>query len=70
MNDLIKIAQECPSLNLTVQAGDLLEMVNHCVLMTRRELEQQIAGTSDRRETYSSPEQVARILDVDKSTLL
>jgi hypothetical protein len=67
MNDLIKLAKECPSLNITVQAGELLEMVNYCVLSTRKELEQQI--TDANTETYPSPDQVAKILDVDKSTL-
>lgn len=61
------IAKECPSLNLTVSAGELLEMVNYCVQTTRKELEQQI--TDANTETYPSPEQVAKILDVNKSTL-
>ncbi|MDR2385542.1 MAG: helix-turn-helix domain-containing protein, partial [Tannerella sp.] len=34
---------------------------------TRKELEQQI--TDANTETYPSPDQVAKILDVDKSTL-
>jgi hypothetical protein len=64
---LMDIAKECPSLNLTVSAGELLEMVNYCVQTTRKELEQQI--TDANTETYPSPEQVAKILDVNKSTL-
>ena len=67
MNDLIKIAKECPALNLTVQAGELLEMVNYCVLSTRKELEQQI--TDANTETYPSRQKVAEMLDVDLSTL-
>jgi hypothetical protein len=67
MKDLIKLAKECPSLNITVQMGELLEMVDYCVLTTRKELEQQI--TDANTETYPSPAQVAKILDVDKSTL-
>jgi hypothetical protein len=65
--DLIKIAKECPSLNITVQAGELLEMVNYCVRTTRKELEQQI--TDANTETYPSRQKVAEILDVDLSTL-
>jgi transcriptional regulator with PAS, ATPase and Fis domain len=67
MTDLIKLTKECPSLNITVQAGELLEMVEYCVQTTRKELERQI--TDANTETYPSPDQVAKILDVDKSTL-
>jgi hypothetical protein len=67
MTDLISLAKDYPSINLTVTAGELLEMVDYCVLTTRKELEQQI--TDANTETYPSPEQVAKILDVDKSTL-
>jgi transcriptional regulator with PAS, ATPase and Fis domain len=65
--DLIFLAKECPSLNITVSAGELIEAVEHCVKTTRRELEQQI--TDANTETYPSVEQVAKMLDVDKSTL-
>jgi len=65
--NLMQLAKECPSLNLTIKAGELLEMVEYCVLTTRKELEQQI--TDANTETYPSPNQVAKILDVDKSTL-
>ena len=67
MNDLIKVAREYPSLNITVQAGELFEMVNYCVQTTRRELEQQISDAAT--ETYPSRQKVAEILDVDLSTL-
>jgi hypothetical protein len=67
MKDIIKIAEEYPSINLTVTAGELLEMVEYCVQTTRREMEQLI--TDANTETYPSPDQVAKILDVDKSTL-
>jgi hypothetical protein len=66
-SDLVKLAKECPGINLTVTAGELFEMVEFCVNATRRDLEQQI--TDANAETYPSPEQVSKILDVDKSTL-
>lgn len=65
--DLIVLAKECPTINLTVTAGELLEMVDYCVQSTRKKLEQQI--TDANTETYPSPDQVAKILEVDKSTL-
>ena len=64
---LLQILKECPDLNLTVKAGDLLEMVEYCIQSTRKALEQQI--TDANTETYPSPDQVAKILDVDKTTL-
>lgn len=64
---LIEFAKECPSINLTVTEGELFEMVDYCVQSTRKELEQQITDTNT--ETYPSPDQVAKIFDVDKSTL-
>jgi hypothetical protein len=67
MMDLIKFSKECPSINLTVTAGELLEVVEYCVNKTRKDLEQLI--TDANTETYPSPDQVAKILDVDKSTL-
>lgn len=62
--DLIK---NCPEISITVKAGELLEMAEHLVKLTRKELEQQI--TDANTETYPSAEQVAKILNVDKTTL-
>ena len=67
IQDLILVAKECPSLNITVSAGELIEAIDYCVNKTRKDLEQQI--TDANTETYPSVEQVAKILDVDKSTL-
>jgi transcriptional regulator with PAS, ATPase and Fis domain len=65
--NIIDLVKECPDINLTVKAGELLEMVEYCVQTTRKELEEQI--TDANTETYPSSDQVAKILDVDKSTL-
>ncbi|MDR2085810.1 MAG: helix-turn-helix domain-containing protein [Dysgonamonadaceae bacterium] len=67
MNTIIELAKQCPGVNITLKAGDLIEAVEYCVQATRRELEQQIIA--DNTETYKSPDQVSKILDVDKSTL-
>ena len=67
MNNVIELAKQCPDVTISLKAGELLEMVNYCVSTTRKELEQQI--TDANTETYPSVEQVAKILDVDKSTL-
>jgi len=65
--NIYELVKQCPDLNLTVKAGELLEMVEYCVQSTRKALEQQI--TDSNTETYPSPEQVSKILGVDKSTL-
>ncbi|GAB6395252.1 MAG: helix-turn-helix domain-containing protein [Bacteroidales bacterium] len=67
MKDLITLSKECPDITLAVKAGELLEMVDYCVQKAQKELEQQI--TDANTETYPSPKQVAKILDVDVSTL-
>ena len=53
--------------NITINAGQLLEAINYCVSATRNALEQQI--TDANTETYPSIEKVAEILDVNKTTL-
>ncbi|MDR1340129.1 MAG: helix-turn-helix domain-containing protein [Prevotellaceae bacterium] len=67
MNNLYDTLQNNPKINITLSAGELIEMVDYCVLKTRKELEQQI--TDANTETYPSREKVAEILDVDLSTL-
>ena len=67
MQDLISVAKECPNLNITINAGQLIEVVDYCVNKTRKELEQQI--TDANTETYPSVDQVAKMLGVDKTTL-
>lgn len=64
---LYKLFKENSSLNVTINAGQLIEVVDYAVGKTRKELEQQI--TDANTETYPSPDQTAKILDVDKSTL-
>ena len=66
-NNVIQLAKQCPNVSIYLKAGELLEMVEHCVKTTRKELEQQI--TDANTETYPSPDQVAKILSIDKSTL-
>jgi hypothetical protein len=70
MNDLMplySILKNTPDLSITIKAGQLLECIDYCINKTRKELEQQI--TDANTETYPSVERVAKILDVDKSTL-
>ena len=61
------LLQENSGVNITLNAGQLIECIDYCVNKTRKELEQQI--TDANTETYPSPDKVAEILDVDKSTL-
>ena len=65
--NIYDLLQSNSGVNITINSGQLIEAINYCVLTTRKELEQQI--TDANTETYPSPDQVAKILDVDKSTL-
>jgi hypothetical protein len=65
MNNVIELAKQCPDVTISLKVGELIEAVEYCVNLTRKELEQQIADANT--ETYPSPDQVAKILDVDKS---
>lgn len=65
--NLYDLLKENQALNVTINAGQLVEAIDYCVQKTRKELEQQI--TDANTETYPSPEQVSKILGVDKSTL-
>ena len=67
MNNILKLAEQYPGVNLTIAAGELIEMINYCVNKTRKDLEQQI--TDANTETYPSRQKVSEILDVDLSTL-
>lgn len=65
--DFYEIAKKMPDLNITIKAGELMEAIDYSINATKRELEQQI--TDANTETYPSPDQVAKALDVSKSTL-
>ena len=64
---LYEILQETPSLNITINAGQLIEAIDYCVDKTRKDLEQIVTDTKS--ETYPSAKKVAEMLDVDLSTL-
>ena len=66
-SNIAELAKTCPELTINVKLGELIEATEFCINKTRKELEQQIADANT--ETYPSPDQVAKILDVDKSTL-
>ena len=66
-SNVVKLAEQCPNITLSVTAGELIEAINYCIQTTRKELEQLI--TDANTETYPTVDQVAKTLDVDKSTL-
>lgn len=65
--NVIELVKQFPEVNITVKGGELLEMAEHCVSETKKQLEQIIQDSAV--ETYPSPDTVAKILDVDRSTL-
>jgi len=67
MTNLLEFSKNYPNLNITVKLEELIEMVQYCILKTRKELEQLV--TDANTETYPSSDKVAEILDVSKPTL-
>ena len=65
--DLIKLAKECPSLQVTITLAELVEGINIAIDETERRLEQKIAD--EKAETYLSREKVMEILDISSATL-
>jgi len=65
--NIYTLAKECGNLTLSITAGELVEAIEYCINKTRRDLEQVITDANS--ETYPSPDQVSKILDVTKSTL-
>jgi hypothetical protein len=65
--NLYDLLQSNSGINVTINAGQLIEAIDYCVNKTRKDLEQLI--TDANTETYPSPDQVAKILSVDKTTL-
>ena len=65
--NIYELLNENPVINITINAGQLIECIDYCVQKTRKELEQQI--TDANTETYPSPKKVCEILDINPSTL-
>lgn len=65
--NIYELLNENPVINITINAGQLIECIDYCVQKTRKELEQQI--TDANTETYPSPKKVCEILDINLSTL-
>ncbi|MDR2972327.1 MAG: helix-turn-helix domain-containing protein [Bacteroidales bacterium] len=66
-NNIAELARTCPEVTISVKLGELIEATEFCINRTRKELEQQI--TDANTETYPSPAQVAKILNVSPATL-
>lgn len=65
--NLYELLNENPGINITINAGQLIECIDYCVLKTRKELEQQI--TDANTETYLSRQETCKFLKVDQSSL-
>jgi transcriptional regulator of acetoin/glycerol metabolism len=64
---ILKDLMQQGNITISVSLNDLKEFAQDLIKTTKQELEQQI--TDANTETYPSPEQVAKILDVDRTTL-
>ncbi len=65
--NLIELAKVCPGAIISVKVSDLIEANEALVAKTKEQLEQLI--TDSTTETYPSLQKVAKILNVDLSTL-
>ena len=66
-NDLLELIEKRPDVTLHIKGGELLELANHLIETTKKQLEQII--TDANTETYPNRQKVAELLDVDLSTL-
>jgi predicted DNA-binding transcriptional regulator AlpA len=63
-NNLYDMLRDNPALNITINAGQLIDCIDYCVLKTRKEFERQ-----EQPEQYLTRKQTAEMLGVDLSTL-
>ncbi len=62
-----EIIQSGANVSITVGANDLIQFANHLIRSTKEELESSIAAKQN--ESYLTPDEVAGIFHVDRSTL-
>lgn len=67
MNKMFELVNQYPDLNITVKAGELMEMAKYIVKLSSQELGQQI--TEAKSETYLTRNEVAELLGVNLSSL-
>jgi hypothetical protein len=67
--DLISIAKECPSLNITITAGELIEAVEYCVQAAKEDTKAQGNRTGTQLPEYISRHKVADMLKVSPVTI-
>ncbi len=61
------LLSEYPNFNITVKAGELMEMAEYIVKLTYQELGQQVADANSK--AYLTRNEVSEMLGIDKSTL-
>lgn len=66
-SNLIKLAKECPNLQITITLGELIEANRQLIAETTQELEQLIADKN--AETYPTRDKVMEMLGVCEATL-
>jgi len=62
--DLLEILKDNPTLNITINAGQLIEAIDYAILRTKAEFE-----AKQEPEQYLTRKQIAEMLGVDLSTL-
>ena len=65
--NMYDLLQTSSGVNITINAGQLVEAIDYCVEKTRKELELKIE--KEKRECYLSPDDVCAKLSVTRSIL-
>lgn len=65
--DLIRLAKECPGMQVSITLGELMEAIDITIANVKSELEQTIAD--EKAETYLSREKVMEMFGVCRGTM-
>ncbi len=65
--NIYELLNENPGLNITINAGQLLECIDYCVMKTRKEIEAEVIAA--KAESYLTRLETCDFLKVDQSTL-
>jgi len=65
--NIYDLLQNNAGVNITISAGQLADAIDYCVQKTREELQREITDANN--DVYVSPDQLARAISVDRSTL-
>lgn len=66
MYDLIELAKQCPEINFTIKASDLLDVIEKTARQTKAEF---LEHLNQKEEQLITVSEASKILNVDRSSL-